>query len=497
MNLFRDISTEVAGKRNKIFLLFMALVTVLVAFLFSEGLESFAVLLVVGGIGSFVAWMCLVKTYYAFYVLIVISFFAFFPDRLLGTSLPVSTGIEVLLLLHFVGTLIQYGIREGGGLLKTPISVILIIFFFFLLVQFFNPDAGQNGGWLFFMRRYTGFMLIYIISYRIINTREKLKYYIKFWVVMSMLAALYGCYQQFFGLMPFEMRDLLSKPEEFGLYMQGGLLRKFSFLSDPVTFGVLCGSMAILTLIFALRPQPRKKKALLFLATFIFAMGMSFSGTRTTTIMIPAGVALYSLMTITNRRTLILVFSFIMLVLFILYAPISNPVIDRIRSTFYASNDASLNVRDINRRYIQPYIHEHPIGGGLMTTGTPGILMNPDHPLAGFPPDSGFLLSALEIGWLGFLIYILMNFFIIYQGIHFYFRIRDPEMRVYLIGLVCALFPILITQFSQVTVGQMPSVIFIYSVMSLFTRMREFGEAADKETKEETIQNDHTFNQTI
>lgn len=461
----------------------MSMLTVMVAFLFAEGLESFAFLLVVGGIGSFVAWMCLVKTYYAFYVLIVISFFAFFPDRLLGTSLPVSTGIEVLLLLHFVGTLIQYGMREQGGLLKTPISVILIIFFFFLLIEFFNPEAGRNGGWLFFMRRYMGFMLIYIIAYRIINTRERLKNYIKFWVGMALLAALYGCYQQFFGLLPFEMRDLLSKPEEFGLYMQGGLLRKFSFLSDPVTFGVLCGSMAILTLIFALRPQPRRKKILLFVVTFIFAMGMSFSGTRTTTIMIPAGVALFSLMTITNRRTLILVFSFIMLILFILYAPINNPVIDRIRSTFYASNDASLNVRDINRRYIQPYIHEHPIGGGLMTTGTPGILMNPDHPLAGFPPDSGFLLSALEIGWLGFLIYILMNFFIIYQGIHYYFRIRDPEMKLYIIALVCALFPILITQFAQVTVGQMPTVIFIYSVMGLFTRMREFGEKADSQTE--------------
>lgn len=497
MNFFREISTEVTGKRNKLFLLIMALVTIVVGLLFSRGLESFAILLVVGGVASFIAWMCLVKTYYAFYVLIFISFFAFFPDRLLGTSLPVSTGIELLLLLHFIGTLIQYGLREKGGLLRTPISIMLIIFFFLLLIEFFNPEAGQNGGWLFFMRRYTGFMLIYIIAYRIINTREKLKFYIKFWVVMSFLAAIYGCYQQFFGLFPFEMRDLLSKPEEYGLYMQGGLLRKFSFLSDPVTFGVLCGSMAVFTLVFALRPQPRKKRALLFLATLVFSMGMSFSGTRTTNIMLPAGVALYSLMTITNRRTLTLVFSFIMLILFILYAPIHNPVLDRVRSTFYASNDASLNVRDINRRYIQPYIHHHPIGGGLMTTGTPGVMMNPGHPLAGFPPDSGFLLSALEIGWLGFLIYILMNFFIIYQGIHYYFRIRDPEMRVYMIGLVCAIFPILITQFSQVTIGQMPSVIFVYSVMALFTRIREFGEEIDKTAETEAFNLNHTINQSI
>ena len=479
MGLPVKIQFTLTDRRNILLLVILIGVSILVAYLFSSGYSSFALLLLAGSIGAFVSWMCLVKTYYAFYVLIFIAFFAFLPDRLLGTNLPVSTAIEVLLLLHFVGTLIQYGIREKGNLIKTPVSVILIVFFFFLLAQFFNPESGANGGWLFFMRRYTGFMLIYIIAYRIIKTRERVKTYIHFWIFMALGAALYGCYQQVFGLMPFEMKALLSKPEEYGLYMQGGLLRKFSFLSDPVTFGVLCGSMAIITLVFALRSDNKKKRNRFYFFTFIFALGMSFSGTRTTNVMIPAGVALYSLMTISNKKTLLLVFSFILLVLFILYAPVENPVLERIRSTFYAGDDASYNVRDINRRYIQPYILQHPIGGGLMTTGTPGLQRNPTHPLAGFPPDSGFLLSALEIGWLGYLLYIVMNFLIIYQGIHYYFLVKDKELKTYIIALVCAVFPIIITQYSQVTIGQMPTVIFIYSLMSLFTRIKELDEVPE------------------
>jgi putative inorganic carbon (hco3(-)) transporter len=60
--------------------------------------------------------------------------------------------------------------------------------------------------------------------------------------------------------------------------------------------------------------------------------------------------------------------------------------VERLRSAFELKENASLNVRDVNRKLIQPYIYAHPIGGGLATSGKPGEAYNPDHRLAGFPP---------------------------------------------------------------------------------------------------------------
>src|SRR5205085_4667874 len=123
----------------------------------------------------------------------------------------------------------------------------------------------------------------------------------------------------------------------------------------------------------------------------ILMLGMAYSGTRTTNIMLPAGLCLYALLTITDKKTLVTVFVAILGMAFIFFGPIQNGTINRMRTTF-DTKDESANVRDINRKYIQPYIYSHPLGGGIATAGVLGEKYNPGHPLAGFPPDSGLLL---------------------------------------------------------------------------------------------------------
>ena len=123
--------------------------------------------------------------------------------------------------------------------------MVLIIYTLFHVVEFFNPDLGRREGYFFVMRKFLVFIFIYIMAYRLIDTPLKLRYFFKFWIVMSFAAAAYGCYQQWFGYLPMEMRYIRSDPIEYQLMNQGGVLRKFSFLSDVVSFGVLSGSMAV------------------------------------------------------------------------------------------------------------------------------------------------------------------------------------------------------------------------------------------------------------
>ena len=429
-------------------------------------------------IGIIIFYYCLLKPLTGYYLVTLLAFFAFYPNHILNRELPLSTLVEVLLWVVFLGSYVQRKNRSENNynsLLSSAISIVLIFYTVFHLIEFFNPDLGRREGYFFVMRKFLVFIFIYIMAYRLINTPQKLKFFFKFWIIMSFIAAAYGCYQQWFGYLPMEMRYIRSDPIEYELMNQGGVLRKFSFLSDVVSFGVLSGSMAVLTLIFAIEEKNKKRKYRLFLMALIMAMGMSYSGTRTTTVIIPSGIALYLLMTIKSRTTLITLFVSVMIGFLIMFAPIDNPSLNRIRSTFN-SKDPSLNVRDVNRHYIQPYIYAHPIGGGIATSGVPGRRFNPTHRLAGYPPDSGLLQIAMEMGPIGLGLTLLFYLTILYQCIHSYFRMKNPRYKLYAVGIAATLFSVMITQYAQVSIGQIPGVFFFMSSISLIKRIKEFDD---------------------
>jgi cell division protein FtsW (lipid II flippase) len=209
--------------------------------------------------------------------------------------------------------------------------------------------------------------------------------------------------------------------------------------------------------------------------TVFLALGMLYSGTRTTTIMLPTGIALYSLMTIRNKTTLITLFVSFLVATFLMIAPIDSPALNRMRSTFN-SEDESLNVRDENRHFIQPYIYDHPLGGGIAASGVEGMRFNPDHPLAGFPPDSGLLKIALDMGWIGLALTVIFYLMILYTGIQYYYRMHNEEYKKYIIAITTSLFSVMVTQYSQVSIGQIPNALFFYGAIALFKRLLEFDE---------------------
>lgn len=57
--------------------------------------------------GIIIVAICLNYPLIGFYIIISISCFAFFPERLLGVSLPVSTGIELLVFIVFIGIFLE------------------------------------------------------------------------------------------------------------------------------------------------------------------------------------------------------------------------------------------------------------------------------------------------------------------------------------------------------------------------------------------------------
>ncbi len=430
-------------------------------------------------IGIVVVYLCLFRPLTGFYIVNFLSFFIFFPNHVIGRDiLPSGIIIEILTLFVFMGSVLSIKSKEVhfSGLLKTGVSITFLILTLYVAIQAFNPNVDGFDGWLATFKRSIFFILLYISCYCLIDTKEKLKYFIRFWVYLSFVAAAYGCYQQWFGYFSFELNYIMRAPGGYEILFQGGQLRKFSFLSDVVGFGVLSGCMALFTLLLAISEKEKIKKYRFYFFFIIMSLGMAYSGTRTTNIIIPAGLVLYFLITIQSRTTLYALFIAAIIAIGILFLPIhNNATLNRVRSTF-DSQDASFNLRNKNRHQIQPYIYTHPLGGGIGTTNFPGLLNHPNHPLAGFATDSGYLKAALEIGWIGLALMILFNLAILFQGINYYFKMKDKELKFLLLIILCTLFPNIITQYSQETTGQYPFCIFFFSSLSLMQRLKEFDE---------------------
>lgn len=430
-------------------------------------------------IGVVMVYQCLLHPHNGLYIVSVFGILVFYPNHLLGRDLlPLSPVWEILVLITFLGSYLKPSVRLGhsGRLLKTPISLILLVYTMYVLLQGFNPNVPNVDGWLPAVRRFMIYILLYVTTYRLVITRERMRFFVRFWIISFFIVGLYGCFQQWFGYLPMELNYIMSTPGSFELLFQGGQLRKFSFLSDPATFGIQAASMAVFTAVIALNTKNKKRKYTYFFFALIMLLGMAYSGTRTSNIIPPLGLALYGMMTIQNRTTVITIFIGTMMGMFLLFAPIyTSPTLNRMRTTF-DKKDESLNLRERNRHYIQPYLHAHPIGGGIGTTNALGAQLYPDHPLADFPTDSGLLRIGLEMGWIGLALWVFFNLLLMWQGIIYYFKIRDPEYKMYMVAMLCAIFPVIVSQYSQDSVGQFPGIIFMFSSMALFKRMLEFDE---------------------
>ena len=418
-----------------------------------------------------------------FYFCFILSFFIFDLIRFFNTELPLVVALDVLSYLTFAGVLINKVIKKEPFWknCRSPIVVMYVIVLLYFIFQFFNPNGGSNELYFLSSRRFIALLLFMYCAIQLFKDYKTIKQFFIVLLILSVIAGLYACYQQWFGLPKFELDYMFSDPDRLQIalfYMTLGSLRKASFLSDCSAFGLMMSGTAIIALAFFLKLKTSfKNRLILGISVIILGLGMSFSGTRTATIMLIAEIALYMLMTITELKTMIFFCFFALLFIAVMIAPpYGNKTIPRLRSTF-DFEDASLNVRNVNRHDIQPYIYTHPIGGGVRTTGVVFEKYNEGHPLAGFPTDSGLLTLVLELGWVGLLLQCVTYFVFLQQGVHAYYKSRDPTFKILLLASTISLFGYVIAQYSQIAISQVPSAFVFYSLIAVIIRLPQIEKS--------------------
>ncbi len=400
------------------------------------------------------------------------------------TTFPLGTVMDGLLLLLIIGVFIQLKYRPDWGFLRSPISIMIIIWIIYNFIQVFNPAAESKMAWLYTIRSLALVMLTYFVFAYHIRDLPFIRQIIKLWIALSVFAALYGFKQQFIGFTSYEEAYLYSDPIIQQLLFINGQWRKFSIFSDPTAFSynMIVSSLLCTGLMF--KPMALYKKGILGIFIFIFLSNMLFSGTRSAYVLIPVGLIMLTVM-IFNKKILIIVGVASIFMGIIIFMPTSNPALYRFQSAFKPSNDASFSVRAYNQKLIQPYIQRHPLGGGLGSTGVWGAKFSPQSFLASFPPDSGYVRVAVEMGSIGLLLFCILLYIILKTGIINYFEMKDPELKSYCLAMVLIVYAITIGNYPQEALTQYPLNVYFFLVAALIDATRNIDKEmiAAKEIK--------------
>lgn len=413
-----------------------------------------------------------------FYVSITFGFLIFLLGRISPAPIPLGVLVELPLYLGCINFFFNKNknIEKSETIPMHVITIFMIITTLYNFIELVNLNSLNFLAWIFTFRRIIMYGLIYFLSLKVFTSLRDVIFFFKFWIAIAFVAGVYGCFQKWFGLFDFEYNWVVSSPVLEQLFsVGGGKFRIFSIFSDPSAFGLGMATTFIFSLVLTIYTKGFFKKSILFLISIFLLLGVAYSGTRTAYFIIVSGICFYILLTITQSKTLIVACIFFLLFAFILFAPIhTNQTINRIRSTFEFSNDASMNLRNINREKIRPYIYSHPIGGGLSTTGGAGETYTPGHVLASFDTDSGYVRIAVETGWIGLIIQCLFYFFILNAGLKVYMRCFNSVLRFYVLGVITCLFSFVIAQYSQDATDPTPLCFLFYPCLAFIAKANFF-----------------------
>lgn len=404
-------------------------------------------------LGLFLLFFIVLEPEFGFYFAILFAFFHSFILFILLRAYTIKPGllIDSSVWLTTISLLIYKARNKfiGWASYTSPTSFAFIGYFSFFILEIANPDHPALLGWLMEFRRELSIFLLFYISLEIFKDLNIVRRFVKFWLILATACAIYGCIQEVFGFLPGEKAFIfVSQDVLFRIYVDGHF-RKFSIFPDPTSFGIFMGFSSVFFLSQLFNPAAKTKRILYLSCCLIMILAMLFSGTRTAYAMIPAGFFIFCIMTLNRKESIYVIVFGVITLIFILFAPIHNYTIQRLRTVFMGSNDPSMNIRNVHRKQIQPFIQSHPIGAGIATSGVKGKQYNPGGPIAGFPPDSELLGRGLELGYLGLIVYMLKLFIPMIASLSGYFSGRDPEIKAYLISLVAVFFSIILSLFSQ------------------------------------------------
>ncbi|NTW48704.1 MAG: O-antigen ligase family protein [Chlorobiales bacterium] len=437
----------------------------------------FGVLVIGACIGGPIVFSSLLNIRIGVYLSLTLAYFL----GLLMMLMPdVKIGLmqDMLILLMMTGLLYRSYKNDNWDGFKTPLNAVVIIWMAYNLLEVANPIAGSRVAWFFVVRPAVAYILLFFVTYTMLETKEDIKEILNVVVGLTAFSALWGLVQFFNGYFPFEMEYVVSHDAVHLVYISGRW-RSFGTMASPAQYGIMMANFSVLIPLLVKGKSPWLRKMFYMVTAVLALLAMVYSGTRSAMVVIP--IALVTLVLLAkNLRLYFMAVVVGAIFVGVIFMPTDNYHILRLQSAFSGEKDESYMVRKRNREMIMPWIAAHPIGGGLGSTGVWGQKFSPGTFLANFPPDSGFIRVAVELGWIGLFFYLMLWVNILLKSVIAYWKVRDEELKSTALAIICMLAGVFVVEYAQDIVGKIPFNLLFWVFCAILFKAIKIDRQSDR-----------------
>lgn len=465
INRISSYSKENGGRVLVLFLLFLLALYQL----YSSGINGMVViclipLLILGLFFFFQHKMTL------FWIIFVINYIIMGINRYFNVPVPITTLTitpQILLIILYVFD-IRYNYKAT---FSNAMIFGITIWTLYIILQIFNQTCQlpiSYGDW---GRNFLFYGLIFYISYSVvalsIRTPNKIMWLLRLWAFFSIAAFYWAWRQKTFGWDDAEWGFLMGGGAR--THLIGGSIRYFSFFTDAANFGCCMGASAVAFYSFFLKTKIKKDKILFLITALACTWGFFLSGTRAGLFCFLVGMALYVILS--KSFKIAVPVGIIGTIFFIILAFTNigqgNMQIRRMRSAFN-ENDASSNVRDINKAALKKYLRDAPFGLGFNINENEIPANHKYKVVVQTANDSTYVFFWQRVGIVGAILFAIMNGLILLGGsIITLFRLKNKTCINISAGFCCAFLAIQAGGYANGILLQFPNLFLFYGGMAI------------------------------
>ena len=476
---------------GRVLLLFLLFLLSLYSFK-NSGLNGMAMILVIP-VSIMAVYLAFSYRMFTFWMLFIINYFVMFLTK--EGMMPVPSSLPNELLELVLITIAIIDLRESKfEYLANLMTVAVLAWCAFCMIEVFNDTCGlgMNITAWFTGIRLMAFQLLYavIVFALYMNTPKRIYQLFKIWAFCALFAIFWCWKQKNIGWDAAEMNWLFAQGHA-RQHLVNGIVRYFGTFTDAANFGIHMACTSVSFFIIAITNKVKKHKIFYGIIGALTTWAMFQSGTRTAIFCMMAGFMVFLVL---SRSVKIIVPVSIVFGLFIgmlIFTNIGqgNNQIRRMRSAFNPE-DASANVRDINKAAIAKYMKDAPwgIGIGIFEHNIPA--WNKFKIVSQIPPDSEYVFIWVRTGKIGVTWFAICNLMILLAGCStVFFKIKSRSLMG--IGAAwCASFTALhLGGYANQILMQFPNIVIFYGGMATVFLLpkieKDFEKLEVKELAEE------------
>lgn len=466
------IKTYNVENNGRVLLLFLLFSLAIYQFVHA-GFSAFAIIclspLLIIGVYTIFHWRMV-----AFWALFVINYFLQMHGGPIPSGIPMSLWNEMLEIILMAIAVIDMSKEPGFGKCVNLMLFALMIWCGFCTLQILNDtcNIGIDIGSWYTGARLMAFQILYafIVFSIYISTPKILINYLRLWAVLSLFSAYWTWKQKYVGFTPTEYNWLYNGPGRVTHIINAGtLIRYFSTFSDAANYGCNAAASAVCFIIIALTSKITWERLFFVIISLCVIWGMFQSGTRTAIFCMAAGFMVYVILSKSFNIAIPFGIFLSLAIIFLVFTNIGqgNQQIRRMRSAFN-KNDASANVRDVNKASIRKYLKDAPWGLGIGSTQKNIPANNVYRKLSTIPPDSEYVYIWVHTGVIGITVFIITTI-IMWIGACWIvmFRLKNKSLIGVGAGLCCAFVAIQLGAYANQVLMQFPNCLTFYGGLTI------------------------------